>query len=311
MIHKDKPISVSIILFLVICFSGPAVTGKDAAMADNPAGEISASPETYSVMAQADQQSGNADTGTSGDADVPAGETADTVQPGGDVPDATDRAIEDSADEKGTSDTGEKDTVTPEKKEAEPAPKKEKKATPLFDPHSTRYVGIVAGYGGFFPVADYGQNYLPAHLVEASVPVYYLTLWHFHPEFNFRYAKLKSDHGTLEYESTITLMEFFPSIVFSWEFSLPKKELGPVRLYARIYDGVTRLEYVSLNPLFPYLGKVATVELINVFGFSVGCDYFIFKGFFVGIDAGYSIVATAGTPLQSMSLTIHAGYRIF
>jgi hypothetical protein len=90
---------------------------------------------------------------------------------------------------------------------------------------------------------------------------------------------------------------------------VPERFRGPVQVYGRIYDGVTHLVYRSPDPLLPFLGKKEIVENINIFGFSAGCNYFIYKGLFVGLDIGYSIISTAGKPLQSVSVMVQTGYR--
>jgi len=206
------------------------------------------------------------------------------------------------------------DSIEPEKEKAEKQKSETKKPKdkkiPIFDPNSTEYIGLIFGYGGFFPVADYGARYKAAHNLAVAVPVYYLTLWRFYPELHFRYAEMENKQAPFRYDSTITLMEFFPAIAFRWDFGLPAHYMGPVQIYARLYDGVARTDYRSLNPYFPYLGKKDIVEFINVFGVAVGCNYFIFKGLFVGLEFGYSTIATAGKPLQAVLLLINIGYRI-
>ena len=171
------------------------------------------------------------------------------------------------------------------------------------------YAGIVIGYGGFFPVADYGEVYKPAHLATVAVPVYYLTFFHVCPEVNVRYSPLASRFNPLRYNSTMSLVEIFPALLFRWDFALPEKLRGPVQVYARVYDGITRLAYTSVDAYVPFAGKRTIVEALNIFGFSAGCNYFLYRGLFVGIDLGYSLVSTAGSPLQAVSFSVHAGYR--
>lgn len=172
------------------------------------------------------------------------------------------------------------------------------------------YVGLIFSYGGYFPVADYASRYKPSHFIGGAIPVYYLTFFHLCPELHVRYTKMSSEFTPRRYNSTITEVQVFPAILFRWDFALPERFRGPIQVYARIYDGITRLTYNSVDALFPYLGKRNIIENINIFGFSVGCNYFIYRGLFVGLDIGYSIIATAGKPLQAMSFMMQTGYRI-
>jgi hypothetical protein len=171
------------------------------------------------------------------------------------------------------------------------------------------YAGIIFGYGGFFPVADYGGAYKSSHLLTTAVPVYYLTFWHVCPELNIRYTLMNSEFDPLRFNSTMSLVEIFPALLFRWDFALPDKFLGPVQAYARVYDGVTCLSYTSVDPYTLFLRKRKTVEYINIFGFSAGCNYFLYRGLFVGVDVGYNVIATAGSPLQAISFSVQVGYR--
>lgn len=56
---------------------------------------------------------------------------------------------------------------------------KEKEPIVAIKDQKRHYVAFIAGYGGFFPVADFGKSYLPAHMGSFSIPIYYLTLWGF------------------------------------------------------------------------------------------------------------------------------------
>ncbi|HNW28541.1 MAG TPA: hypothetical protein PKN50_08700 [Spirochaetota bacterium] len=186
-----------------------------------------------------------------------------------------------------------------------------KDKTPLSDVKGEKrhHVGFIAGYGGCFPVADYGKQYRSAHLGSFSLPVYYLTFWGFCPEVTIRYTDMAGGKNRLSGASNITQLQLFPAIMYRHEWRLPKSSDRFLILYGRVWDGVSRVHYKSSDPYYPFI-KHKVTEYINTFGFSAGCLYDVYKGVLVGVDAGYGITFTAGKLLQSMSLTVNAGYRI-
>ncbi len=177
----------------------------------------------------------------------------------------------------------------------------------FIDPKSREYVVLLAGYGGLFPITDYGLLYRPANLVSVTAGIYYINFMGFSPELHFRHAPMKSNKDPLRYSSRITLNQVFPAIVYRHAIPLRRNVLT---IYGRIWDGITILDFDSRDPYIPVF-KRKIRETINTFGFSVGCYYDAWKGLLVGIDMGYGIVFTAGTLLQSITFTVTAGVRIF
>ncbi len=178
---------------------------------------------------------------------------------------------------------------------------------PLFyDENSREYIALFAGYGGHFPVADYGTRYAATHLFSCTAGIYVLNLAGISPEFHFRYTKMKSDRTPVIYDSTMALVQFYPGLVYRHHFKLPWNTLT---LYGRIWDGFSYIEYESANPYFIFM-KERITEYVNIFGLSAGCYYDVWHGILVGADFSYSIVFTAGKPLQSVAVTLNVGYRI-
>lgn len=97
--------------------------------------------------------------------------------------------------------------------------------------------------------------------------------------------------------------------MYRYEWRLTKSSERFLILYGRVWDGVTRVHYESHDPYYPFI-KHRVTEYINTFGFSVGCQYDVYKGLLVGLDVGYGITFTAGKLFQGVSLTMNAGYRI-
>jgi hypothetical protein len=182
----------------------------------------------------------------------------------------------------------------------------QKKEYSFFNPGSKEYVVLLLGYGGLFPVADYGPLYSPANLVSFTAGVYYINFMGLSPELHVRHAPMKSKNDPLWYASRITLTQIFPAIVYRYLIPLPRNTLT---IYARIWDGITVLDYSSKDPDFPIIDKKIR-ESINTFGLSAGCYYDAWKGLLVGLDLGYGVIFTAEHPLQSVSFTVYAGWRI-
>ena len=189
--------------------------------------------------------------------------------------------------------------------------KADKKTKVRFISDKNEYIGLILGYGGYFPIAAYGSRYKPAHLFSAAVPVYYVNFFGISPEVHVRYAELESKPSKLRYGSTISILQLFPALVYRYDFVLPGSFKGPVTLFARIYDGAARVAYKSSNKFAPMIGEGSITEWINVFGVSAGCNLTVYKGLFVGIEAGYSIIATSGKPMQAVSFGMNVGYKIF
>ncbi|HQH99395.1 MAG TPA: hypothetical protein PLM53_20090 [Spirochaetota bacterium] len=173
------------------------------------------------------------------------------------------------------------------------------------------YIGLILSYGGYFPLAEYGVRYKPAHLLSAAIPVYYLNFFGISPEIHARYVQLASKSSSYRYGSTISIVQIFPALVYRYDVSLPGTFKGPVTVFARVYDGVARVAYTSENKIARIVGEGTVTDWINIFGISVGCTITVYKGFFIGVETGYSVIATSGKPLQAMSFGVNVGYKIF
>jgi hypothetical protein len=198
-----------------------------------------------------------------------------------------------------------------DEKKKEKAPLAEPKKSPgiklsIVDLSTKEYLALFVGYGGYFPVADYGKQYKPANMVTGTVGIYVLNFVGLSPELHIRYTSLDSKKDLLRYNSDISLLQFFPGIIYRYHISLPRNTLT---VYGRIWDGVSRVDYRSRNVYVPLL-KEQIVENVNIFGISAGCYYDIWKGVLAGIDVSYSIIWTAGKPLQAVTLSMNVGYRI-
>ena len=174
------------------------------------------------------------------------------------------------------------------------------------DPDSREYVALLIGYGGFFPVADYDALYRPANLVSVTAGVYYINFLGLSPELHFRHTAMKSKNDPLWYSSRISLAQIFPAIVYRYRVPLPRNS---ITVYGRVWDGITVLDFTSKEPYLPII-KRKIRETINTFGLSAGCYYDVWRGLLVGLDVSYSVIFTAGKPLQSVSFTVNAGWRI-
>ncbi len=176
----------------------------------------------------------------------------------------------------------------------------------FFNPTSREYIALFAGYGGFFPVADYGRAYKPGHQVSFTAGAYYINFLGLSPEVHCRYATMDSRDDPLRYRAKLSQVQVYPAIIYRYPFRLPRNTLT---VYGRIWDGLSRVYYSSRDPYVPVF-KRNIIENLNVFGLSAGCYYDAWKGFLLGIDLTYSIVSTARKPLQSLSLSVNAGWRI-
>lgn len=202
-----------------------------------------------------------------------------------------------------------KDDTSERKKSPEPIAKNTGKEL-FITKDRNEHVGFIFGYGGFFPVADYGARYKAAHLFSAAIPVYYVNFFGISPEMHVRYTKLDSKPSYPNSTSTMSIVQLFPALVYRYNVSLPGSFSGPFTVFGRIYDGVAMIEYKSGNLLEILSGQDKIIEYINVFGISAGCTLTVYKGFFIGVETGYSIMATAGSPLQSVSFMMNAGYKL-
>lgn len=212
----------------------------------------------------------------------------------------------------------EKEKAGRKKKEQEKADRERTKQARAEKTHTTRpglsvvdlstkeYLALFMGYAGFFPVADYGAQYSPASMVWGTVGAYIVNFVGLSPELHVRYTPMSSREDPLRYNSSISLVQFFPAIIYRYHFRLPKNTLT---VYGRVWDGLSRVEYSSRNPYLPLI-KENIVENLNIFGLSAGCYYDVWNGLLVGIDFSYSIVSTAGKPLQGVSLMLNVGWRI-
>jgi len=200
----------------------------------------------------------------------------------------------------------------PEKKEEKaviPPPEEKKplkKRLSIIDKTSKEYVALIFGYGGYFSVFDYEKSYKPAHQLSGTIGIYVLNFVGLSPELHVRYADMGSKRQMFKYNSSISLVQMFPAIVYRYAIPLPRNTLT---VYARIFDGVSRVAYSSRNPYYPIF-KENIQEYINTFGVSAGCYYDVWKGFLLGIDVGYSMVFTAGKPLQAVSVMVNVGWRV-
>ncbi|OHD69002.1 MAG: hypothetical protein A2W19_08710 [Spirochaetes bacterium RBG_16_49_21] len=206
----------------------------------------------------------------------------------------------------------EEKAVKPEKKEekavipAKEEKKPEKKRLSVIDKTSREYIALIFGYGGYFPILDYGKSYKPAHQFSGTIGIYYLNFLGLSPEVHVRYADMGSKSQLLKFNSSISLAQMFPAIVYRYAIPLPRNTLT---VYARIFDGAARVAYSSRNPYYPIFKENIT-EYINIFGFSAGTYYDVYKGLLLGVDAGYSIIFTAGKRLQAVSVMMTVGWRI-
>ena len=230
--------------------------------------------------------------------------------------------IEDAKRELGKETKKEEKAAEPVKKEEkaiEPEKKEEKAVTPpqeekkplkkrlsIIDKTSKEYVALIFGYGGYFPVFDYEKSYKPAHQLSGTIGIYVLNFVGLSPELHVRYADMGSKRQMFKYNSSISLVQMFPAIVYRYAIPLPRNTLT---VYARIFDGVSRVAYSSRNPYYPIF-KENIQEYIKTFGVSAGCYYDVWKGFLLGIDVGYSMVFTAGKPLQAVSVMVNVGWRV-
>jgi hypothetical protein len=174
------------------------------------------------------------------------------------------------------------------------------------DPSRTEYVALFLGYGGYFPVAEYGKAYNPGHLVSFIAGIYYINFLGLSPELHLRYAAMNYREDPLRYHASLSQVQAFPAIVYRYPVKLPRNTLT---LYGRIGDGLSMIRYESRDPYIPIVTRNIT-EYLNVFGLSAGCYYDVWRGFLVGVDVSYSIVSTARKPLQAVSLMVSAGWRI-
>lgn len=178
------------------------------------------------------------------------------------------------------------------------------------DPKKHDHIGLVLGYGGTFPVGPYGDQYKPAHVFSAAVPLYVASLWRFTPELHVRYGHLASIFSRSRYNSSMTMVQLFPAIAYRQQIPVPKTCAQTLVAYGRIFDGVTRLEFKSWNNMHPLLGRIRYREYINVFGVGAGLEFELYRGLVTGFDCSYALTATAGRPLQTVSLMVNAGYRL-
>ena len=181
-----------------------------------------------------------------------------------------------------------------------------KRTLAFFDPTGKEYVAFFAGYGGFFPVADYGRAFNHGHQVSFTAGAYYINFLGLSPEVHCRYATMEYKNDPFRYRAKLSQVQVYPAIIYRYPFRLPRSTLT---VYGRIWDGLSRIYYKMQDPYFPCF-KRNIIENLNVFGLSAGCYYDAWKGFLVGIDLSYSIVSTARKPLQSLSLSVNAGWRI-
>ena len=174
------------------------------------------------------------------------------------------------------------------------------------DPARTEYVALFLGYGGYFPVADYGRAYNPGHLVSFVAGIYYVNFFGLSPELHLRYAAMNYREDPLRYHASLSQVQAYPAIVYRYPFKLPRNTLT---VYGRIGDGLSIVRYESRDRYVPVIKRNIT-EYLNVFSLSAGCYYDVWRGLLVGVDVSYSIVSTARRPLQAVSLSVTAGWRI-
>lgn len=177
----------------------------------------------------------------------------------------------------------------------------------FIDPSRNEYVALFMGYGGYFPVADYGRAYDPGHLVSFTAGIYYVNFFGLSPELHLRYAAMNYREDPLRYHASLSQVQAYPAIVYRYPVTLPRNTLT---VYARIGDGLSMVRYESRDRYVPVIKRNIT-EYLNVFSLSAGCYYDVWRGLLVGVDVSYSIVSTARKPLQSVSLTVSAGWRIW
>jgi len=176
----------------------------------------------------------------------------------------------------------------------------------FIDPSRTEYVAFFLGYGGYFPVADYGNVYNPGHLVSFIAGIYYINFMGLSPELHLRYAAMNYKEDPLRYYASLSQVQAFPAVVYRYPVKLPRNTLT---VYGRMGDGLSMVRYESRDPYLPFVTRNIT-EYLNVFGLSAGCYYDVWRGFLMGVDVSYSIVSTARKPLQAVSFAVTAGWRI-
>jgi hypothetical protein len=237
------------------------------------------------------------------------------IKPAGEIiaDDASSRTIDDSIDnkEKKADDLpvgklGNTEKPRNDIKKQDSVDRAGKKKYTFFDPSGREYITLFIGYGGYFPVADYGNAYKPGHIVSFTAGVYYINFLGLSPELHVRYTVMDYKEDPLRYRASLSQVQVYPAIVYRYPFRLPRNTLT---VYGRIWDGMSLVYYKSRDPYVPGVTMNIT-EQLNVFGLSVGCYYDVWRGFLVGVDVGYSIVSTAHKPLQSVAFMLNVGWRI-
>ncbi len=171
-------------------------------------------------------------------------------------------------------------------------------------------IGIYHSYGAIVPIARYGERFWPARQSALHITLYDISFWGISPEINLRYANMENKSAPYEFDSTLTLIQIFPSIVYKYEIALPEFIKSSFTLHARAWDGVARTAYETENDTHSRNSKTKIVEYLNVLGLGIGFTCKIYRELTAGIEGGYSIISTAGSPMQTYSFMVALGYRL-
>jgi hypothetical protein len=182
------------------------------------------------------------------------------------------------------------------------------KKVELSEKNGKRIIGFGLFYGGIFPVRAYDGIYNNAQCLGMSMPVFIASIWKIVPELNIRYISLASVFSRSRYNSTMKLLQMYPSLAYRHSVELPFGAGNRLVFTGRVFDGITRLEFKSWNSLNPAFGRVRFIEYINVFGAGAGLNFESMAGFIAGLDFLYSNTATAGRPLQGLCLFASIGW---
>ena len=198
------------------------------------------------------------------------------------------------------------ETPETEKTEETPVPEQKKQA-PAKKERENPGVALHLSYGGAMPVGDYGDTYEAGHLVSLTTMLYRWNFYGLCAGFNFRYNNLESKSGVAN-KSRFDIIQLAPALVWFYDIKLPNTKHAyfnnrPLTFYVRAADGLSILMYQS--DLYPSI-----TEYIHAFELSVGLTYPIYKILELGLDMGYRVISTAGSPMHTMMISFIIGVRI-
>lgn len=223
----------------------------------------------------------------------------------------------------------------PEKKpEAKPEPKREtlsaalakkdepkETSAPVRDDAPRASYGLLAGdsafantvffmgYGMFTPLSSYSEVYGNSWAYSGGIELRGISFLGISPLAQAGYASLRSKDDPGRISSTLSLTQVLLGLGWHYDCGLPgfMNSWGvsaPLELSLRAADGVTRTRFTS------ELQKSPVEEYIHTFEISAQAAYPVVRGVYVGINAGYRFVSTAGSPLQGMSAGFAVGVRL-